>query len=222
MSLKNRPNLKSYIKTGHRVLNDMSDSDFKDITEGVKNIVLAFGLVVGGVWSYYVFDTKLEVENSEALLEKTLRELERTPIVDARLESTYTETESTYLIEVIVTLKNMGNERTLVKLPEKNVIIGRPVIKNSVVAGFDKVVGGSWYQPKLNGGMTLVKAVSLLPQQEQSGLYIFSIKEPGLYQISFRGIPAPNIVNNRPISKIKHVLSAVSTIYLDESKLPKK
>ena len=48
----------------------VKSDEVNNYSESFKNIVIALGVVIGGLWALYLFNAKLEVQNARAELER--------------------------------------------------------------------------------------------------------------------------------------------------------
>lgn len=191
----------------------MTTDDFKNITEGWKNIVLLVAIVIGGGWSLYVFNSKLEVENAKAQLEKTRQELDLAPVVTASIDSSYFRAEDGYFIKVQVVLKNKGRETGHIYYKNNSLTVSKVEFDGGKISGYSNTVYTDNVYPEKNGGEAIHKIVgtTLIPGHEKKANYIVSVRATGIYQIVFRVKPGIKIVDERnglEISKGTHIVSA--------------
>ncbi|HMB53474.1 MAG TPA: hypothetical protein VKU40_09170, partial [Thermoanaerobaculia bacterium] len=116
------------------------DETFKNWCQSTQAIVISLGLIVGGIWTAYVFKSRLQVENAQAELRRLELEIEQTranleALTEGRtsvqlsmeIEQLDSSPGDPRLLEVLVTARNVGTRDTMLVFPNRSPLILRRV-----------------------------------------------------------------------------------------------
>lgn len=199
----------------------MNSEDFKNSTEGFKNLVLTVAIVCGGAWGFYTFNAKLEVQNANAELEISKRNLIERPILVPTLNVDIIERKSDggWLLVVEVVIANVGNTDTELVVNNNPVSVARVEFLNGVVVGFDNPLYSGERDmpppvPDDEDKYISVEALDLLAGQSKSLDVVFFLNEPGVYKVEFNGAPGTAVLDRR--DKIREVVTRHQSVSADK------
>lgn len=172
---------------------------FRNVSQGIQALILSLGLIVGGVWTFYVFKARLQVEHAraelaqlEVAIENSQRTLEaaargRTSIqLSMKVEQLDFLDGDARLVEILVTAKNVGTRDTMLVFRDRTPLIVRRV-------QFTESGGQSFAEPLAVGLQTLVDAnrvtwpsrLVLFAGDVDTLSFLVRVPRPGVYFVSF-------------------------------------
>jgi hypothetical protein len=122
------------------------------IAGGINSAVVAVAVIVGGLWTWFVFGAELRVENARAELEKLNRELAVRPALDISLatESLSIGSGTQKVVLVTVTISNKGTKDAIVLLGQAPIRAAQVVISSDGQVFFGKTYQGRMYGSTLS------------------------------------------------------------------------
>ena len=127
---------------------------FQKVASGVQSALLSVAIVVGGVWTIYVFKAKLDIDSAEAQLRVSRAQLQAT---EAQIEKSQRELleltnlelsiaastvrprrSSMWQISGTIRIRNLGTKVAIIELPPKTLQVLHGA---DVVAGLKQVRG---------------------------------------------------------------------------------
>lgn len=167
----------------------MNPEQVKTVAEAAQAIFVTLGVIVGGTWAYWTFNSTLQRENAEAVLLKINNEIERHPIINVRLTANCVELDGKYLF-VTAELQNTGSAPVVIEVPntpeEAPVKIAKIVSNNegrlvvsedgdyAIMKSVDYISSGSY----------------LAPGKIEYQHYLLRVPAIGMYILQYK-IPAP-------------------------------
>lgn len=172
----------------------------KNVTEAVKNVVVALGVIVGGVWALYQFSVLLQRESAQTALalerlelnlnrfrldEAGRQALARDDIKGGTLQidlTTRTEVEDDrFVVLGVVEIRNVSDIRVDISLdPAASTLQMRRLMQrdNTVLS----VDAQSW-RPRDHRGP--LAGITALPGRTLSIPFVFWVDDPGIYLVTF-------------------------------------
>jgi hypothetical protein len=177
---------------------------FNNLCSAFQSIVLGIAVIVGGVWSAYVFNASLSVENAKAQLEKLGNELNSRPALDIDINAEQLEDSENGrgVILINVSLSNHGNKDTRLNWG------GYPIEVERVYFGKD-------------GSQKLEHIVNLPLSHDSSGLRVndklelttvVNLAAPNLYRVTFKSLAGENHGTNIPTTEEVYWFSSAYTV----------
>lgn len=173
---------------------------------------------IGGLWTYYIFDARLEIQNAEAQLQKLNNELIQRPIIITSMDYSVKkdETRKAWFIIVYIEVENKGNLNAQIGIAKESLRVAKVVMKNGVISDFKnrihtevKVIPGINEEKSAYG---FVGASSLLAGQVKYLQYAVEVTEAGLYQIEFHGKLGDSIADARGESEFNYPKKFLGTL----------
>jgi hypothetical protein len=161
----------------------IKDADrFSKLLGGIQAAVVSIAVLVGGVWSLYIFNAQLQVQNAVAQLTKLKREIDAEPKLEIGLQLMQLHASGTKkLIEGVLNIRNTGTADLAVVL--------RDTPLELFTVDFDEIGNERW---------TLIKAAPLRQSEKtvygtlaiQAGTqvargFLISVERSGLYALKF-------------------------------------
>lgn len=97
----------------------IKDADrFQKVASGINSYLVAFGLIIGAVWTYHTFNAELHVQNATAQLEKLNRDLAKEPRleIDLEIQPLTTGSSKTRILIGRLLVKNVGTGPAVLSL----------------------------------------------------------------------------------------------------------
>lgn len=180
----------------------MYSADRKNRSEVFKNNIIAFSIIIGGLWALYKFDAKLEVDISTAKLEKSVLELTKRPVLIPSM-SMLLQTDSTTnkrILKTSIEILNRGNSDASVSLSEESLRVAKVIMDKGVIVGYQrKIFTNDRSIPSINDLLPYIESSGLviLSGQKKTVVFLVEVEEPGLYQVEFKSLPSKEIVELR-------------------------
>jgi len=161
---------------------------FSNLASGINSLVLAIAVLVGGIWTIYIFDAELKVENAEARLQAIQREIDVAANLTISMSGSAiadSKNNGKSFIALEVRVENSGNRSTTLhfdnwpvraaKISSREGLhfeIGTPVLVPLLMINSE----GEQWRP---GGKEVSSgSVEFLN-------FIIPIQEPGIYLLTF-------------------------------------
>ncbi len=203
----------------------MKPEDLKNYSEFIKNIVLALGLFVGGIWALYTFGAKLEMENAKAKLESVNQSLISRAILvpTIKVSAINNKQENIWYLKTIITIENKGNTDASIRWDEDPLIVAKVKFENGSVAGFENRTYASEISivPKKYVGPTapfdkpwVSNEAFVLSKQTKNFQFMTKVFSPGVYLVQFMGYPSRNIEETR--STVEQTAKGIDTIAVSD------
>lgn len=214
--------LNKYIKSVTQAIlrMTMTSENIKNYTEAAKNVILAFAVIIGGIWTLYVFDAKLEVDNSEAQLTKMKRELVTKPVIIADINTFPLKIGNMWLTKIVITLTNKGNMDTYLEFDNNVLRVAHLQFdKDGAVSSFERIIFSDIKRlPAERESLSFYQAkkLFLFAGHTKSVEFVVNLNKSGAYQIDFSANPGKEIVNARKdvVKDKKYGVVSVSTIVI--------
>ena len=199
--------------TKQQLLND--HERFKNISSGVQSLVIACAVVIGGVWTAYVFDAQLSVENARAQLQKLQTELSRRPVLDFELSAkqiSVTGEDDAPNVFVTITIRNSGNSDTRINWEPSPIFYGKIQSFNDPDYTIKSASTSKLYVINESGGLNYIEGTGVRVGEKKQYQALFRTEGPGVYLITFRVSAVPeHIVGKEKILDLKSVYWTPST-----------
>lgn len=184
---------------------NMNSEEFKNVTESSRNIILALAIIVGGGWSLYVFNSKLEVRNARALLQKLERDIMERPILmgSINIGSKHYVAEGYWVIISEVVIENKGNTDTYLKIIENSLGIAKIKFEDGMAKSYEKPMY-TWarFFPFEGGEQKpFTESLTILAGQSKILKFICKVRSPGIYQVQFCAKPDKNVTEARNVAR---------------------
>ena len=207
----------------------MTSEDRKNYSEAFKNYVIAISVIIGGLWSFYVFTSRLEVLTSRAQLDKLKLESTARPILMTKLEISLLEDNGkTKILKIYVHIENQGNMDTSLYINQESLSVAQVSLNKGEIVSYKNIIrtGEKWIPPSNSGiEFSSFENITYLAGQKKSRLYLVELEETGLYQIDFVAEPSSEVLDTRnkinifgskkAAKPILHFVSASEYIYID-------
>jgi hypothetical protein len=168
-------------------------SDFNNVASGIKSIVLAASVFIGGVWSWWKASEYMEHKLSRSIAERELQKLKNRPNIEVELSCSqfFNFDDSGLYIRGIVKLKNNGNFPAFIKYDSPIYITKlelSPEGERKVVQHYREEVITAPLFDKKDGNYELqcLRDQVLDPNCETSTNFIKKVRDPGLYLVEYR------------------------------------
>lgn len=202
----------------------MKPEEFKNYSESIKNIVLVLSVAIGGAWAWYVFDAKLEVQNSKAKLEILNRSLINRPVIIPSINVSLlsSELQNIWYLKTTVALENKGNFEGTIFMDDDPLIVAKGEFNNGSIVDYKEYVRTSYHilRPKKfwvphfkhdTEKLWVSKQITISPNQNKTMQFVTKISSPGLYRVQYLGYPDKNIIKIKSTfekdSKSVHILN---------------
>ena len=160
------------------------DNKFNHIASGIQSIVVAAGLIVGGIWTLYTFSALGVV--SRALAERT--EIERRsreePVLalDLKTAPAAAPGKNERLVTIATTFRNDGKRMLNVQFGQSTLLISKLVVDRKGVSTEGQVTKGT---PTMltEEGLVEVPERLLRAGQSRDIPFVVKVSSPGLYLI---------------------------------------
>lgn len=155
---------------------------FQKISAGIQSIVITLAVVIGGIWTLYVFNSQLQVENAHAQLQKLKRELNSQPNIEVLVQTEtiqIPETEIRYITGDFK-FRNSGTRNTVIKLSAKPIMLSKVSIDIKGDINLNKLYEVSSY----SAHDLRIRELTVYPNMESLLPFIVRVDKPGLYFIS--------------------------------------
>ena len=171
---------------------------FKNLTEGIKNIVLAAAVLIGGTWTAYTFWSLKSAELAQLEYDQ---KRERRPALEVSLASDLMDAEiddyedkrigpkRQLFIQVLVTVKNTGNYPALVDLSKESLVVSR---LNSGTTDRPLLTGSRSFN--VLGAQGKIDAFFLSPGNQTTFPYLVDVKYSGLHVVEFKIPQDPRVL----------------------------
>ena len=157
---------------------------FAKLASGVQSIVIATAFIVGGAWTFYTFNSQLQVQNAQAQLAKLERELEEEPRVELDLDISAIDSpaidnpakERRFFVGTL-SAKNVGTDATILKLHERPIELFKVSVDRAGKEAWTSIrhTEFRWDDERILNGLVLqVGAVNKVS-------FIITVDSPGLY-----------------------------------------
>jgi hypothetical protein len=155
---------------------------FAKIASGVQSWVLSGALAIGGGWTFYTFNSQLQVQNAEAQLEKLKHELHEEPRIELSLEVEQVGSiNGKRLVVGNVIVKNVGTANTALLLDKDSLRIFK--------VRFDKAGDENWFEQqrvrRFMGYHIEIKNLISLVSCTNSIPFTALVEIPGFYVVTF-------------------------------------
>jgi hypothetical protein len=161
------------------------DADrFKKLAAGWQSIVFAVGLPLGGIWTFYAFNSQLQVQNAHAQLQVLERQLASRPRVGVHVSATQLEPTKEYRYPILgtVEIRNTGSKDYQIELSKV------PPISVYAVS-FDGEGKESWTlvrQARIRlSAESIMGAIAIAQQTTGEHEFLTFVDRPGLYVVAF-------------------------------------
>lgn len=159
---------------------------FKNIAAGFQSWLVSLALLVGGVWTVYVFHFSLQIENSRAQLSKLNRELLESPKleIDLQVAAMRSPSKQKRYFECHLVVKNVGTKGTSLIFGEHSVVLSKVTVLDDGTAQWK--VAQKLMVPTLDttGGQGALKSLVALPGMTARTALLLAVDTPGLYVLS--------------------------------------
>lgn len=196
----------------------MKIETIKGIGEIFKNVILTASILVGGIWTLYIFNERLESEKAEAELIALRQTLVQRPIITGELqtENIYDETNEAWIIKILLIVRNEGKMDTFLDFDANTLRVGKVVFEKRMISAYSNVTYNYFTSVAQDGekvsNLEEIELVTLFSMQEKRFESVVKIKEDGVYQLQFIAKPGPQIraardsvgVDSYEIEKIDH------------------
>ena len=103
-----------------------NDVKFHNYASGFQSLAVAFGVLIGGVWTFFVFNATLHVQNAKAQLEKINRELQEQAKLEVTVDVEHIEkNEGLWYVVGEVQIANRGNRGTYLQVTDRTLTLSR-------------------------------------------------------------------------------------------------
>lgn len=157
---------------------------FAKIASGVQNIVLAIAILVGGFWTFFIFNAQLQVENSRAQVAKLKRELSEQANIEVKISARRLITgdvKARHIVGVI-TVKNYGNRIATLPLSDDVLKISRVSVMDDGKLVFHETTNVGLYVVPDNRKL---RSIVAFPDVEYRVPFLAKVSNPGVYFVSF-------------------------------------
>jgi len=210
---------------------------FKNVSEGIKNIVLAAAVLIGGTWTAFTFWSLRSAELAQLEYDQ---KRERRPALEVSLASELMGAEvddyedkrvgpkRELFIQVLVTVKNTGNYPALVDLSKESLVVSR---LNSGTTDSPLLTGSRPFN--VLGAQGKIDAFFLSPGNQTTFPYLVDVKYPGLHVVEFKIPQDPRVLellqsresgsvaNSTPKANLGHPvqLTATKLVYVPSDRI---
>ncbi|MFC1523592.1 hypothetical protein ACFL6N_02250 [Thermodesulfobacteriota bacterium] len=98
---------------GRTKAEEMTLCDFENLAGGIQSIVIALGLLTGGLWALFRFQAFRETEKARAELNKLKREIVERGVIKITLNPSVIKSDTKKYIKLDMEVKNTGNRNEL-------------------------------------------------------------------------------------------------------------
>ncbi len=165
---------------------------FKNISEGIKHLIIAIAIVIGGTWTLITFIQLKEREFAEAELEKIREEIFDNTAAEINIESVQTSSidSNGYGILIEIKIKNLGKKHVTLTFEDKDfepLQVGKIESIHKGNLKFSKV-----YFPKYYGTISekrsevqLLSSQTIQPGTTKTLKYFQQVDDKGIYLVKF-------------------------------------
>lgn len=177
----------------------MRNSDhFKNVTEGLKNIILGLAILIGGGWALFEFDVLKKTENAELELQQLKDKLERKHNITIAIEvddDALIDTKPFQLLGV-AKLHNKGRKYATLHVSPNTITAAKVTFNDDGVISY-----GETHRYTVETQLADIKYISLLPDASAEVPFIFQLDQAGIYSILFRVEMKPSDYTDAKASK---------------------
>jgi hypothetical protein len=167
-----------------------SDS-FLKVASGCQSVLVSLAILVGGVWTLYTFLSLKSIEKARQELEQLSH---KRAVVDVHVKTEAIESavgdyasmsptrNPRWLIHVVVTVKNSGNNQAVLDLSNDSLFLKKLRSATDAKATFSPAIRHFG----LAGVSVAMRSVVVLPGSDQELHYVVDVEEPGMYLVEFR------------------------------------
>lgn len=203
----------------------MRPDNKKNYTESFKNIVISLGVIIGGLWTVYVFSAKLEVQNAKAELKRINQQLMARPVIVPSISTSILNSElnNTWYIITNITLENKGNMDASIGFEEDSLIIAKVEFDKGTVVAYHDYIRNSihfifpkeYVNSEKNYSQPWVAEEGfVLSGQKKTFQFISKINKTGIYRVQFMGILGSSVKEVR--KKVEEKRKGVDVITISD------
>jgi hypothetical protein len=182
------------LRIGSQLLKNLIPQDadrFQKVAAGFQSVVVAFGLILGGLYAASTFVALRSLERSKAELQDLERKLHHTELdlrVDATQESDVEQ--AGHYIRITVSVENKGNNAVKLMFADKPPIRAALVSFATDIDGPAKAFGPE-IQARFFAGPSadeILLEQDILPTENYRYNALLRVREPGIYFVVFEAL----------------------------------
>jgi hypothetical protein len=165
---------------------------FRNWSQGVQAIVISLGVVIGGLWTAWVFNAKLQVENARAELQRLDLEIDdlakgRTSLqMDLQVTQLDLTEGDVRFLDVVLTVKNVGTRDTMLVFPDPTPLrVSRVEFTESGAQRLADPIAVGTQTLSGPGRITRPARLVLFAGDVDTLSFLVRVPDPGLYFMSF-------------------------------------
>jgi hypothetical protein len=164
---------------------------FKNLAAAIQSLIIALGVLVGGIWALYRFRTLKTIEKAQAELERAKRELASRGILEVRLEASQLTSTDGFggYIHLLMTLKNVGSGTEVIRWSDSRIEAALVMRNEDDELNLEEPTPASALG--LNSGLVFS---TITPEATDYYAFIIPVQKPGIYLLDVRLSGSPTEV----------------------------
>lgn len=166
----------------------MEIEQFKDLAAGLESLIIAAGVVIGGLWARFQFRALKSMELANANLAQEIKRLREagTLTITINVSQLPVADSPLYFILAEIVLANTGNRSESIDWSQSTVVATRILTDSQGVLAW----GPQYVHTVDTNGLDMSSSV-IRPGQAKTVPFILPVQQPGLYSIRLQAKGSP-------------------------------
>ena len=160
---------------------------FRQVATGLQSLAVVVALIIGGVWTFFVFRAQLSISRARASLDKLNRELERSSAIGIQISAQQLcipEDKDRYVLAT-VTITNRGNRNTRLVWDRQPLSAAKVRLHEHSDALLKEVSRTAIYFLSESGKRLVERSAGFRVGDERRYEAVLPVESPGLYLVTF-------------------------------------
>lgn len=160
---------------------------FKDTCAGIQSLSIAIAVIAGGLWSAYVFNSELKVENAKAQLKKIKQELETTANleIDMMIENFSGSSDKARVLSVVTRIHNKGSRSTVLTTTDSALRAAKVSFSKEGALQIGKATKAQRTLLDESGELWNPSSKHIAAGETDSIPFLIRVNGPGIYLLTF-------------------------------------
>lgn len=145
----------------------MSITEFKELCESIQSLVIAVGVIIGGVWAIYRFLRLMEIDKAKSELLQIKQQIEERGTIKLDVSIEKLVDNNHFIVIANVKIVNIGNRVEVLDLADYDANVFKIDVNADAI--------GNAVKGKLTGVNLFVKNISISPNEEKNFPFIFKL-----------------------------------------------
>jgi hypothetical protein len=159
----------------------MRFESFKNLADGIQALMIALGVLVGGVWALIRFWSLRSIETARAELEKAHRELVSRGFLEVQLHASQLNDahRGTMYINLLLEIRNVGTGTEVIRWEDSKISAALVTLDEQGQVELSDGLTGSFL--RIDDKPVVFSTIS--PKAKEYDSFIIPVVEPGIYLI---------------------------------------